>query len=34
MRLLELHGSELLFSGEPGMGSTFSFMLPVGQGMS
>lgn len=34
MRLLELHESELLFSGEPGMGSTFSFMLPVGQGMS
>ncbi|MFN8452494.1 MAG: ATP-binding protein [Anaerolineae bacterium] len=25
--ILELHGSDLLFSGEPSMGSTFSFML-------
>jgi signal transduction histidine kinase len=29
-KLLELHESELLFSGEPGMGSTFSFALPLG----
>jgi signal transduction histidine kinase len=29
-KLLELHHSELLFSGEPGMGSTFSFALPLG----
>jgi len=29
-KLLELHQSELLFSGEPGMGSTFSFALPLG----
>ncbi|MEO8396703.1 MAG: sensor histidine kinase [Chloroflexota bacterium] len=29
-QLLQLHGSELLFSGEPGMGSTFSFALPLG----
>jgi len=28
-KLLQLHGSELLFSGEPGMGSTFSFALPL-----
>ena len=29
-QLLQLHDSELLFSGEPGMGSTFSFALPLG----
>ncbi|HVU14841.1 MAG TPA: sensor histidine kinase [Phototrophicaceae bacterium] len=29
-QILELHESELLFSGEPGMGSTFSFTLGVG----
>jgi signal transduction histidine kinase len=29
-QLLQLHNSELLFSGEPGMGSTFSFALPLG----
>ena len=28
-QILELHESELLFSGDPGMGSTFSFTLPV-----
>jgi signal transduction histidine kinase len=28
--LLKLHESELLFSSEPGAGSTFSFALPVG----
>lgn len=27
--ILELHDSELLFSGEPSMGSTFSFALPA-----
>ena len=29
-QIFELHGSELLFSGEPSMGSTFSFTLPLG----
>ncbi len=28
-QILRQHGSELLFSGEPSMGSTFSFALPV-----
>jgi len=31
-QILALQGSELFFSGEPGMGSTFSFTLPVGDG--
>ena len=31
-QLLALHSTELLFTGEPGMGSTFSFMLPVEEG--
>ena len=29
-QLLQLHGSELILSGEPGVGSTFSFMLTAG----
>jgi signal transduction histidine kinase len=29
-RILEMHGGELFYSGEPNIGSSFSFTLPVG----
>lgn len=33
-QILALHETELLFTGEPGMGSTFSFMLPAEESAS
>jgi hypothetical protein len=29
-KILEMHGGELFYSGEPGVGSSFSFTLPIG----